>query len=113
VSNNFKDLLVWQRSYVLAKEVYKLTRELPAAENYGLISQIQRCAISIPSNIAEGQQRSGPKEFKQFLSIAKGSAGELETQLMLAGDIYDLEVAKLLKDIDEIQRMIQALRSKI
>lgn len=80
----FRDLVVWQRSMQLTIAVYGLTREFPSDERFGLTSQIRRSAVSVPSNIAEGQGRSNVGEFKQFLSIARGSNYELQTQLELA-----------------------------
>jgi four helix bundle protein len=81
---SFRDLVVWQRSMQLCVAVYRLTRDFPREEAYGLTSQIRRCAVSVPSNIAEGQGRSGRGEFQQFLGIARGSNCELQTQLELA-----------------------------
>lgn len=80
----YKDLIVWQKSIELVKEIYLLTEDFPKEEIYGLTSQIRRCAVSIPSNIAEGKMRTTNKEFSHFLSIAYGSGAELETQLILA-----------------------------
>jgi four helix bundle protein len=82
--HNFKELLVWQRAMDLAVFTYQLTGFFPKEEKYGLISQIQRCAVSIPSNIAEGSGRVSAKEFQHFISIALGSSFELETQVILA-----------------------------
>jgi four helix bundle protein len=82
--HNFKELLVWKKAMDLAQFVYHLTGFFPKEEKYGLISQIQRCAISIPSNIAEGCGRVSNKEFQHFISIAMGSSFELETQVILA-----------------------------
>jgi four helix bundle protein len=82
--HNFRELKIWQKSIELTKLVYQILNEFPEDEKYGLKSQIRRCAISIPSNIAEGSGRVGDKEFQHFLSIANGSAFELETQLYLA-----------------------------
>ena len=78
---NFKDLEIWQNSIELVKEIYKLTKDLPNAEKFGLISQMNRCSISIPSNIAEGCSKDSQKDFIRFLQISLGSAFELETQL--------------------------------
>ena len=86
--NDFQELIVWQKSMALAKEVYAYTRKLPSEERFGLCSQMQRCGISIPSNIAEGSKRGTRKDFSQFLRIASGSAAELETQFELAAHIY-------------------------
>jgi four helix bundle protein len=84
MAHAFRDLQVWQRSMQLAKVVYCLTKEFPPDERFGLTSQIRRSAVSIPSNIAEGQGRSSLGEFKQFLGIARGSNYELQTQRELA-----------------------------
>ena len=80
---DFKDLIVWQKAMVLVAEVYQLVKKLPQEEHFALSDQIRRAAISIPSNIAEGQGRNSTKEFIRFLAIAKGSKAELETQLLL------------------------------
>ena len=77
----YKDLIVWQKSMNLVVEVYLLTEEFPASEQYGLTAQIRRSAVSIPANIAEGRRKSSKKDFRHFLSIAYGSGAELETQI--------------------------------
>jgi len=82
--HNFKELLVWQKAMDVAVFTYQLTGFFPKEEKYGLISQVQRCAVSIPSNIAEGSGRVSNKEFQHFISIAMGSSFELETQVILA-----------------------------
>ena len=81
---SFNDLIAWQRSMDLAEEVYRATRDFPKTEQYGLTSQMRRAAVSIPSNIAEGRNRRTTREFVNFLFIARGSLGELETQVRLA-----------------------------
>ena len=81
---SFRDLLVWQKAMDLTETIYRLTRNFPREEIYGLSVQLRRAAISIPSNIAEGQGRSGVKEFRQFLDIARGSVCEVQTQLEIA-----------------------------
>lgn len=86
-TKSFKDLIVWQKSYVLVLEVYKLTRAFPTDERYGLSQQMRRSAVSIPSNVAEGYGRQFGKEYKQFLSISYGSRCELETQYLLSVDL--------------------------
>lgn len=86
-AHRLKDLVVWQKSILLAKKVYTLTVDLPLNERYGLVSQIRRSAISIPSNIAEGAGRNNKSEFIQFLGIASGSCYELETQLILLSEL--------------------------
>jgi len=80
----YKDLLVWQKGIQLAKEIYRITQTFPSAEKFGLVSQMRRAAVSIPSNIAEGQARHTTKEFVQFVSHAEGSLAEMDTQLILA-----------------------------
>ena len=115
-SRSFRDLDVWNLSIDLAKDLYQLSNEFPAHELYGLTNQIRRAAVSIPSNIAEGQSRNSPKEFKHFLSIALGSLGELETQLIIANKIDYLnheELEKWLSRFDIIRKMLKALSSKI
>ena len=82
--HNFKELQVWQKSMELAEFVHQLTSSFPKEEKYGLTSQIQRCAVSVPSNISEGSGRVSIKEFQHFISIAMGSLFELETQVLLA-----------------------------
>jgi four helix bundle protein len=84
--HNFKELKVWQEAMSLAKDVFVITRNFPSEEKFGLTSQINRCSVSVPSNIAEGAGRQSDKEFNQFLNIALGSSYELETQLLLSND---------------------------
>jgi len=106
-TNSFKDLLIWQKSVLFAKEIYGLTVRLPRDEDYGLSSQIRRAAVSIPSNIAEGSKRGTRKDFKQFLHIAAGSAAELETQLLIAKEVYPrIDWKKALDDLNVVQRML-------
>ncbi len=109
---NYKDLKVWQKSYELCLEIYRITAKFPKEEIYGLISQIRRSAVSIPSNIAEGYGRKTTTDYIRMLYISYGSVCELETQILLAGDL-DLiekgELGKLKKDIAEIERMLKAL----
>ena len=112
----YEDLLVWQKGMELAEEIYRLAKLLPKEELYALSSQMRRAAISIPSNIAEGQSRSGTKEFSQFLSIAKGSNAELLTQLLLCERVgyfstQQTEKAKAL--CNEIGRMLSSLVKKL
>ena len=107
--HNFKNLKIWQKSRLLVKEVFLLTRDFPIEEKFGLVSQILRSAYSIPSNIAEGSGRTTNKEFARFLDIALGSAFELETQLILASDIDYLAENKL----QEIQKLLQEIQKMI
>lgn len=100
----------------LAEQIYHLTRYFPKQELYGLASQIQRAAVSIPSNIAEGHSRDSTKEFLHFLSIALGSLAELETQLILAGRLSYLEKKDLeiiLSKTDEIQKMLRGIQRSL
>ena len=113
---NYKDLVVWQKGISLAKAVYQLTTQFPGEEKFGLIAQMRRAAISIPSNIAEGQARHTTGEFIQFISHAEGSTAELETQLILSIELGFTE-AKSTKALfillDDIRRMLNGLRRKL
>ena len=112
--NSYKDLIVWQKSLILVKEVYKITELLPKNEVFGLISQMRRSAVSIPSNIAEGRQRSSRKDFVQFLRIAQGSCAELETQLLITKDIYpEIKQGKIEESVTEIQKMLSSMIGKL
>lgn len=112
-AKTYKDLTVWQKSMTLAKQVYALTSLLPSEEKFGIASQLQRAAVSIPSNIAEGQQRNNIKEYRQFIGIAKGSGAELETQLLLVKDIYNLDCDQCLSLLTEVQKMLAVLSKKL
>ncbi len=109
----YKDLLVWQKGVQLAKEIYRITQTFPHDEKFGLVSQMRRAAVSIPSNIAEGQARHTTKEFVQFVSHAEGSVAETDTQLILARELgycpedRDAEASALLSDL---RKMLNALR---
>ncbi|UWX62237.1 four helix bundle protein [Chryseobacterium oranimense] len=114
--HNFEKLLFWQKSIVLAKNVYIICQEISNDEKYGLISQIKRSAVSIPSNIAEGSGRNGSKEFNHFLAVALGSAFELQTQLILIRELNLLPEEKintLLSEVSEIQRMIYSFKNNL
>jgi four helix bundle protein len=109
-SRSFKDLIVWQRSMELVKEVYKITRKFPRSEGFALSSQLRRAAVSIPSNIAEGSKRGTQKDFLQFLRIAVGSSAEVETQMLIAKDEYSqVDYTKGLALLAEVQRMLNKL----
>lgn len=110
---SFRQLTVWQKSFRLVIDVYTLTSKLPKSEQFGLISQINRCAVSIPSNIAEGQQRHNRKEYRQFLGIALGSAAELETQILLTEKIYKTDVKLIVSELLEVQKMLYVLSKKL
>ena len=111
-----EDLKIWQKSIELTKAVYLLVSDLPADEKFGLSSQIKRCSVSIPSNIAEGTGRNSNKEFKQFLSIANGSTYELQTQLILLTELNLKTKDKIQPIIEvciEIQKMNYSLQQKL
>lgn len=113
---SFRDLLVWQKGMQLAERLYHLTERFPSAEKFGLISQLRRAAVSVPSNIAEGYRRRSLKEFQQFLNISIGSMGEIETQIILAGRLRFLqapEQSALLEDLDHLLRMTINLKTKM
>ncbi len=113
---SYKDLLVWQKGIELAKIVYRLTKNYPPEEKFGLIAQMRRAAVSIPSNLAEGQARHTTGEFIQFISHAEGSAAELDTQLILSielGFSTDAGAERAFDLIDELRRMLNVLRRKL
>jgi four helix bundle protein len=108
------NLEVWKRSIELVTEIYKISDHFPRHETYGLTQQMRRAAVSIPSNIAEGAGRKGAREFVQFLSMAKGSVAELETQLLIAIKLNYLEDAShLLQELDEISKMLIGLQGTV
>ena len=113
---SYKDLNIWQRSIKVVEEIYKITKNFPKEEIYGLTSQLRRSAVSIPSNIAEGFARFSNKEYKQFLFISLGSCAELFTQITIAlrlGYFENKEADKLLNEIDEISKMSMNLIKKL
>jgi four helix bundle protein len=109
---DFRQLKVWEKSHQLALAIYKVTKEFPREELYGLTSQIRRSSISIPTNIAKGCGRNTDADFARFLQIAMGSASETEYQLILAHDLGFLpkdEHEKLHNDVEEVKRMLASL----
>jgi four helix bundle protein len=111
-SNSYKNLIVWQKSYSVCLLVYTLTNNFPKNEVFGLVSQMRRASVSIPSNIAEGNMRFTPKEHAQFIRIAYGSAAELETQLMLSKDlkfISETEYTQIIELLTEVMKMLSVL----
>lgn len=111
-----RDLDVWKKSIDLVTLIYKYTAEYPKDEVYGLTSQIRRCAVSIPSNIAEGSARTTKKDFSHFLAIALGSVAELETQLIISRNLNYLSEAvldELISELISIRRMTLGLRKSI
>ena len=114
--HDYKKLDVWEKSMKLVQDTYELTKSFPEEEKFGLVSQARRCATSIPSNIAEGAGRNTDKEFNNFLSIALGSAFELETQIILSQRLEFVSkdrANKILSDLDSICRMIHSLKKRI
>jgi four helix bundle protein len=112
----YKDLLVWQKGILLVKLIYKLTRGFPEDEKFGLSSQMRRAAVSVPSNIAEGQARHTTGEFIQFISNAEGSLAEVDTQVVLAVELHyceNKEAHTALEQIYELRKMLNALRRKL
>lgn len=110
--HNYKELKVWQRSVDLATTVYSATQTFPKNEQYGLVQQIRRAVVSVSSNIAEGAGRKSEKEFGYFLNIAYGSLYELETQLIISGNLGYIDKGKitgLQSEINELQKMIYTL----
>jgi len=108
----YQELQIWQRSRQLVSVIYSLAKQFPPNEQYGLVSQIQRCVISVPSNIAEGWSRNSTKEFVNFLYTARGSLAELETQLLLATDLGYIQTSDLtpvLEEIVQINKMLIAM----
>ncbi len=113
---DYTKLLVWNKAMDLAVLVYKLTEKLPKQEMFALADQMRRAAVSIPSNVAEGQSRISDKEFRHFLMIARGSGAELETQLLLCVRLEYLtreEVIPAYKLTQEIQKMLSSLADKV
>ena len=113
---SYKDLVVWQKGIALAKLIYQLTKNFPSEEKFGLVAQMRRAAVSVPSNIAEGQARHTTGEFIQFISHAEGSVAELDTQLILSIELKfssGTAAEPALTLLGEIRRMLNALRRKL
>jgi len=109
---NYKELRVWQKAYQLCIEVYRITKTFPKEEVYGLTSQVRRAAVSVPSNIAEGYGRRTAGEYIQALYVAYGSNCELETQILLSGDLGFIKgehLDKLQKGLGDVERLLKAL----
>lgn len=114
--NSYKDLVVWQKGMDLVESVYNISKKLPVAEQFGLISQLRRAAVSIPSNIAEGYGRQSTGSYKQFLPIARGSLLEVETQVLLCIRLKYCnldETEFILKEIESLSKMLSPLILKI
>ncbi len=114
--HNYKELKIWKDGCSLVKIVYKVTKNFPSSEMYGLVSQMRRAAVSVPSNIAEGTGRASDKDFSRFLKIANGSLFELETQLILAhelGFIDKIAFEKLIETVSSLIKMIYSFNKSI
>jgi|SRR3989344_297601 len=112
--HSYQKLTVWQKSMELAEQIYIITSKLPKNETFGISSQMQRAAVAIPSNIAEGSKRNHKAEFIQYLAIANGSAAELETQLLLAKSIFknlSIDFEKPLELVTEVLKMLYSLQT--
>ena len=113
---NFRTLEIWQKAIILAKEIYQITSQFPDKERFGLVSQLQRAAVSVASNIAEGSARRSEVDFARFLEIAQGSTFEIETQLIIAkeiGYISTIQFEEFIKELNILQKQINQLISKI
>jgi four helix bundle protein len=116
MGRSYRELVAWHKAMSFVSAIYEATRLFPADERYGLTNQLRRAAVSVPSNIAEGQARLSQKEFHHFLSIARGSMAEIETQLLLAKDLQYLSAPKcavLLASADELGRILNGLIASI
>ncbi len=114
MKQDFRDLIVWQKAVAFVTDVYRATQSFPNDERFGLTSQLRRAAVSIPSNIAEGQGRSTRGEFRQFLGNAKGSLCEVETQLVIAENLsYLKEPQPLIEKLHEVARLLNGLMNSL
>ena len=114
--HNFKELRIWQDSMDIVEDIYKRIGNFPKNEQFGLVSQMNRCSVSIPSNIAEGSGRESNKDFRRFLSISLSSAFELETQLIIASRIGFLkkdDFERIIEKLNKVQKMIFVFRKKL
>ena len=114
IIKSYKDLIVWQKSMTLVKEVYNYSKSFPEEEKFGLTSQMRRCSVSVPSNIAEGWGRFSRKNYIQFLRISRGSLYELETQVLIAKELNYINESDFLENlIVEISKMLNSLIKKL
>ena len=113
---NYRELIVWQKAMKLVTSIYKISQQFPKEEIYGLTSQIRRAAVSIPSNIAEGQARQSTKEFLHFLSIAQGSRAEVETQILIAQRLEYIDESNstiIINQLEELARILYGLTKSL
>ena len=116
MTQTFRDLIAWQQAKALARQVYEVTRRFPDEERFGLVIQLRRAAVSIPSNIAEGRGRGTKKDFAHFLMQARGSLYEAETQIELANGLHYIsgpDAARLLQACNELSRVLNGLINSI
>jgi four helix bundle protein len=115
-SRNYRDLLAWQKAMALVKSVYEVTREFPRTERFTLTDQVRRAAISVPSNVAEGQARRSPREFAHYVRLALGSLAELDTQLVIArelGYVNGSASEAVEAQVVEVRKMLNGLLSSL
>ena len=114
MAQHYRELIAWQKAMALVKHVYEVTKDFPDDEKFGLISQMRRCAVSIPSNIAEGQARNTTGEFKQFIGVARGSIAELTTQLLIGEQLgYLAEPQQTIDLAEEVGRILTGLSQSL
>ena len=114
--HNFKELHVWKLSKDLCKEIYSITNNFPVSEKYGLVSQLNRAVVSVPSNIAEGSSRKSDKDFSRFIDIALGSSFEVETQIIIAFELQlidELTFEKIENSIQQVQKMLYKFNQQL
>lgn len=114
--NTYKDLIVWQKAVALVTSIYALTKSFPQEEKFGIVSQLNRASVSIPSNIAEGWGRESSKNYLQFLKITRGSVMETETLLVISknlNDINDSQYSIITQEIEEVSKILQGLINSI
>jgi four helix bundle protein len=114
--SSYKDLIAWQKSIALVTDIYMLTKSFPAEEKYGIVSQMNRAAVSIPSNIAEGWGRESSKNYLQFLKISRGSLMETETLLQISRNLNFIstdEYKSITENVDELAKILQGLIKSI
>ncbi|MBI9052787.1 MAG: four helix bundle protein [Bacteroidales bacterium] len=113
MSSSFKDLLVWQKAHQFVLEVYRITKDFPKDELYGLTSQFRRASVSIPANIAEGFTRKGEKDKLRFYNIAQGSLEECRYYIILSNDLSYMKNVEIIKLLEEISKMLVSYMNKI
>ncbi len=116
IMHNFKKLAVWSKSVEFVTEIYKVTNTFPSLERFGLISQLQRAAVSVPTNISEGSAKSSNKDFARFLEISLGSSFELETELLVSLNLSYINLEQyniLIEKLTELQKMIIGFKEKL